>query len=610
MSAFFFYLFVISIIACFDRGAVAATQQGVAFNASFGDHMVLQRSPARAAVFGTTNGDLGPIRIFAKDSRNITAYQIDAAVDEVAGLWSAYLRPTNATPDDVTWTIHVRGSKSNATIESVIFGDIWYCGGQSNMALPLLHTMSRNQSVASIESGLYAGVRLHGIAGNMNPDQPWITAKDASKDCMSSPNDCALFKYSSTCWYFAESLIDKLGGSLRNVGLIHTAFGGSTIEQWLDNETIAECRNTTLDSSNGMWHEHRVMPYTAMTVKGWIWYQGENDMHGVHGNSALGYGYACLMPKLVDSWRALWSVSDGTTDPKAPFGLVTLASSGSEGGRSMGTFRWAQTASFGRVPNSQMTNTFLAHAYDLDDPWSNTSCYEDGCCPNNYAPKGTCNGCLASNQYCANLTATNYYMGPIHPRDKKPVGERLAIGAAATAYGSDDPFTGPTIASCRMTADEVAGERIIIAFDADVSVRDYASRTFPSKMEVLTNASLFCMQTGNRGETCVDDGTGHPLAYDGAFDDTTTTWMSVDISPSQSSSREVVVDISSAPAVFALRYAWSGTCCDGRPSTSEPCPIASCPLVPGDDENGLPVNPFIARIVHGKCVCVAPQACG
>ena len=34
----------------------------------------------------------------------------------------------------------------------------------------------------------------------------------------------------------------------------------------------------------------------------------------------------------------------GTTDAEAPFGLVTLAPSGDEGGASIGTMRWAQTA--------------------------------------------------------------------------------------------------------------------------------------------------------------------------------------------------------------------------------------------------------------------------
>ena len=50
------------------------------------------------------------------------------------------------------------------------------------------------------------------------------------------------------------------------------------------------------------------------------------------GNSQANVGYSCLMPVLVSEWRALWSRTPGTTDPMAPFGVVTLAASGSEGG--------------------------------------------------------------------------------------------------------------------------------------------------------------------------------------------------------------------------------------------------------------------------------------
>jgi hypothetical protein len=39
-----------------------------------------------------------------------------------------------------------------------------------------------------------------------------------------------------------------------------------------------------------MWHDARVMPYIDMSVKGWVWYQGENDMHNLFGaeNTFLG----------------------------------------------------------------------------------------------------------------------------------------------------------------------------------------------------------------------------------------------------------------------------------------------------------------------------------
>ena len=83
-------------------------------------------------------------------------------------------------------------------------------------------------------------------------------------------------------------------------------------------------------------------------------------MHTYFGNSARSSGYSCLMEKLVSSWRTQWSAEPGTTDPNAPFGVVTLAPSGGEGGADLPSMRWAQTASYGVLPNPAMPNTFVA----------------------------------------------------------------------------------------------------------------------------------------------------------------------------------------------------------------------------------------------------------
>jgi hypothetical protein len=42
---------------------------------------------------------------------------------------------------------------------------------------------------------------------------------------------------------------------------------------------------------------------------------------------------------MVELWRKSWSREAGTTDPLAPFGIVTLASGGSEGGSDIGGMR-------------------------------------------------------------------------------------------------------------------------------------------------------------------------------------------------------------------------------------------------------------------------------
>ena len=39
------------------------------------------------------------------------------------------------------------------------FGDVVYCSGQSNMWLPLLHTLTRNDTLASLAAGKYPNIR-------------------------------------------------------------------------------------------------------------------------------------------------------------------------------------------------------------------------------------------------------------------------------------------------------------------------------------------------------------------------------------------------------------------------------------------------------------------
>ena len=63
------------------------------------------------------------------------------------------------------------------------------------MALPLMHTLSRNVSRDAILLGKYSNIRIHGISGNMNPEQPWTTLADA----LTTNNDSDLSNFVRTC---------------------------------------------------------------------------------------------------------------------------------------------------------------------------------------------------------------------------------------------------------------------------------------------------------------------------------------------------------------------------------------------------------------------------
>ena len=117
----------------------------------------------------------------------------------------------------------------------------------------------------------------------------------------------------------------------------------------------------------------------------------------------------------------------------------------------MGAFRYAQTGGTGGPEFGGLSNTFVAAGYDAADP-----CSTGQCCANNNDGQG---GWPCITGY-APFTAQ--FMGGLHPRVKKIVGERLAKAARAVAYGDDKViWTGPVLQSCKASSDTIT-----LKFDA------------------------------------------------------------------------------------------------------------------------------------------------
>jgi len=186
-----------------------------------------------------------------------------------------------------------------------------------------------------------------------------------------------------------------------------------------------------------------------------VWYQGENNCHGFPGNSADNTGYGCDQVALVALWRQEWAANSGTA-ADAPFGVTSLAAGGSEGaGQHMAAIRWAQTGNHGALPNPAMPSTFMAHAYDIGDPWGNDGCRNCNCSRVNPATNKTDPDCIPWDDSAWNsavkpiapLVHNNsapFFMGAIHPRFKHEVGRRLATALLKNT-------SGPTIAGCTLS---------------------------------------------------------------------------------------------------------------------------------------------------------------
>ena len=106
------------------------TTQAPAFDGTFKlsatlqHHMVLQRAPASAMVWG-----------FATAGTTVTTTFAGKSITSKAGsdtVWRAKLPPTPASATPTTLSFKA-SSGETATLDDVLFGDVYMCGGQSNM---------------------------------------------------------------------------------------------------------------------------------------------------------------------------------------------------------------------------------------------------------------------------------------------------------------------------------------------------------------------------------------------------------------------------------------------------------------------------------------------
>ena len=236
--------------------------QRLNFSSTLGSHCVLQQSPARPAVYGfydvfAAEADAS-IRVVVSGER--IKYSINASASK--GKWKAVLKPGVA--GDIV-SIQVSMGDETAQLDDVIFGDVYYCAGQSNMWLPLKFTYHHNESFRDIASGKYSNIRMAaGDSQVMTTNAVWNTAAGALQNG-------SLADFSAACYYFGESLTDLMADKAIPIGLIDTAIGGSMIEEWVTDEVAGTCLLDDHQLHNAILYDNNVRPYLDMTVKGWLW---------------------------------------------------------------------------------------------------------------------------------------------------------------------------------------------------------------------------------------------------------------------------------------------------------------------------------------------------
>ena len=366
------------------------------------------------------------------------------------GKWSLILPPMNAGgPYELELSAAALADNSAATetrtFRNVMIGEVWLCGGQSNMEFELQNADGGKEELGSLTADM--PIRFYYTNKAATVEQA-IEAERTVGWGVCDPEGSKA--WSAVGYHFAKKLSRDLGVT---VGIIGCNWGGTSASAWVDRPTLEnsrEIRSYIDEYDKGVegksetdqkkeyeeylaydkaWFERsqavfkedpdaswdkvlkicgenkwpgpincvnpyrpaglfetmlmRVCPYT---MRGFLYYQGESDDHKPRT-------YYTLLTKLIALWREKWQ------DDEMPFITVQLPAFKYEHDpdyKHWCLIREAQMRVFRTVKNTGI-------AVILD---------------------------------CGELNN-------IHPTDKKPVGERLCLQAEKLVYGMDVKAFGP-----------------------------------------------------------------------------------------------------------------------------------------------------------------------
>ena len=392
-----------AIIANTVYSALTGDFGGLQMSELYTDHMVLQRNKP-LNISGTANaGDKIKVAIDGKRASTKTASN---------GTWTITLPPLQAGGPH---TFTIQSPSKKLTYKDVLVGEVWLCSGQSNMEFSLNQATTAKEGIKSAESK-QAQIRFFDKKARWRTNaESWDAATLDSLNKLqhyapttwSVCNAASASQMSAIAYYFGAMLADSLHVP---IGLINNAVGGSTTESWIDRKTLEfkfpdilndwinndmtqawargrAALNTKAGKNKLQRHpyepcylyESGILPLAAYPINGVIWYQGESNAHNVELHETL-------FPLMIESWRTLWG-------EELPFYYVQLSSLNRP---SWCDFRDSQRKMLRTIPSVSM---------------------------------------VVSSDKGDSLD--------VHPRDKKAVGERLALAALNKTYKHNNTPSGP-----------------------------------------------------------------------------------------------------------------------------------------------------------------------
>ena len=257
-----------------------------------GNHMVLQQK-TNVNIWGW--GAPGE-KVIIKTNWDTLSYEV---ITTNSAKWTAAIKtPSAGGPYQIT----IAGN-NKIIIDDVLIGEVWLCGGQSNMEWSGDQTLA--QSMEEAPNATNNKIRFFYVPKatakypQENIDAKWVVC---------SPE--AMYQFSAIGYFYGKNLQEALH---LPVGLINSNWGGTAAETWTPNyvinnsETLLKAAaklNTTpwWSSEVGATYNAMIAPLTNYGIGGVIWYQGES-------NTETYYSYQALFTKMIDAWRTAWKIN-------------------------------------------------------------------------------------------------------------------------------------------------------------------------------------------------------------------------------------------------------------------------------------------------------------
>ena len=412
------------ILAQTVYSAMTGNYGGLSLPAIYSDHMVIQRDKPFVLQGIANAGSKITAQLGKERQRTTTASD---------GTWQLTFKPRKATREPATLT--VTDGDTTLTRSNILVGEVWLCSGQSNMVFMLRQATNAKENIA--EALTKEDLRIYDMRPRVYTDAiSWdsISLEKLNRLDYYLPTQWQTLtadnapQFSAIAYHFGAMLADSLNVP---VGIICNAVGGAPIESFIDRHTLEHhpelvdiltdwrnndriqpwvrsrgTQNIKLSANPLQRHPYEpcylyeagIAPIAGFPLRGFIWYQGESNAHNVEL-------FASEFPALIASWRKTWN------DDALPFNFVQLSS--------INRPSWPHFRDVQRQLAMQIAHCEMAVSSDKGDSLD------------------------------------------VHPRDKRPIGERLVRIALHHNYGYDHLVpSGPTIRSA-----ENKGKSIVLTFD-------------------------------------------------------------------------------------------------------------------------------------------------